>query len=153
MAKVTAEVNVSARNRLGQFIRECEMAGELTVKDMIDMGAEESRRQAPVGVKHDRRSIPLQQSIVTQMFNRTNGRWVALARHALFVEKGTRPHQIISSKFKFFWENAGRMWIPGLFQDPDVINHPGTEPQPFLEPAFNKVMLRWREVAKRRYPG
>lgn len=149
----TAEAHVKARNHLGQFIRECEMGGRFTVSDMIEMGAAESRRQAPVGLKHDRRSIPLKDSIVTEMTGRTSGRWVALARHALYVEKGTRPHEIISSKFHFFWENAGRMWIPGLFSDPDVINHPGTEAQPYMEPAFRKVMLRWREIAKRRYPS
>lgn len=151
--KHKAEVNVSARNHLGQFIRECEMAGNQTVKDMIEMGAEEARRQAPVGHRHDRRTVPLRDSIFTFMFNRTNGMFGSSARHALPQETGARPHVIISDKFSFYWENAGRMWIPGLFQDPDIINHPGNPPQPFLRPALNKVLAQWRGVAKRNYPN
>ena len=153
MAAVKAEVHVAARNGLGQFIKECEVAGGLTVQDMVDMGAAESRRQAPVGHKHDRRSIPLRESIHSEMTGRTSGRWVATARHAMFVEKGTGPHEIVSSHFSFFWENAGRMWIPGLFQTPDIINHPGTPAEPYLEPAYHKVMARWRALARRHYPG
>lgn len=149
-----AEINVHARNTLGQFIREVEAAGTMTVKELIEIGAEESRRQAPVGVKHDLRTIPLKDSIMTMMTGRSRGKWFSVARHALYVEKGTKPHEIPGNPFlRFFWENEGRMWIPGLFGTPDVVHHPGAKAQPFLEPALKKVMHVWREVAKRRYPG
>jgi hypothetical protein len=148
-----AQVNVSARNSLGQFTKLVEEAGHKTVEEMVEIGANESRRQAPVGGKHDRRTVPIKQSIFTQMFNRSSGMWGSSARHALYQEKGTRPHEIVSSKFNFFWQNEGRMWIPGLFRDPDIINHPGHDAQPFLEPAFNMVMTRWRQIARKHYPS
>jgi hypothetical protein len=151
--KHSAHVNVSARNSVGEFIKVIENAGHETIQELVEMGANESRRQAPVGDKHDRRTIPIKQSIFTQMTSRAQGMWGSSARHALYQEKGTRPHEIVSSKFKFFWQNEGRMWIPGLFQDPDIINHPGHDAQPFLEPAFNMVMTRWRQIARKHYPS
>lgn len=152
MATYKAEVNVSARNSLGQFIRQIEDAGHDTVEDLIEMGAAEARRQAPRGTRHDRRTIPLADSIFTRMFSKNDGMFGSSARHALPQETGAKPHIIVSDKFNFFWENAGRMWIPGLFRNPDIINHPGNPPQPFLRPAFNLVMSRWREIARRHYP-
>lgn len=144
---------MAARNNLGQFIREVEMAGSLTVQDMVEEGAKLSRHLAPVGPKHDLRSIPLRESIFHHMFNRTQGMWGASARHALYVEKGTRAHTMTGSPFfRFFWENAGRMWVPGLMGTPDIINHPGTEAQPYLEPALHIILSKWREIARRRYP-
>ena len=151
---VTVKAHVAARNNLGQFISDIERAGEATVRQMVEEGAKLSRAQAPVGVKHDRRTVPLKDSIFTQMHGRTNGSWFSVARHALAIEKGARAHLIVGDPFmKFFWEAAGRMWIPGLYGEPDIINHPGNEAQPFMEPALVQVMSRWRSIAGRFYPG
>lgn len=155
MSQVKAEIHVASRNRLGQFIREVETAGALTAADMIDEGAKLSRALAPVGTKTDLRTIPLKESIYTQMRSRTSGFWGSSARHALPIEKGARPHFITGNPVfaRFFWEEMGRFWIPGLFGEPDIVSHPGNEAQPFLKPALDIVMSKWRQIARRRYPN
>jgi hypothetical protein len=151
--RAKAEVNVLARNNLGRFIDQIEMAGTQTVKDMVDEGAKQSKRLAPVGHRSDHRSIPIRESIFSAMRGPTQGSWGASARHAMFVEKGTRPHPIVGSPFLFFWwEAARRWWVPGLFGEIDIVNHPGAEAQPFLEPALAMVMARWRRIAAKHYP-
>lgn len=152
MATHTARVHVSSRNNLGQWAKQLEHAGSDTVQDMVDEGAKLSRAMAPTGEKFDRRTLTLKDSIRTQMHGRTNGSWYSVARHALPVEKGARAHLIVGDPFvKFFWERMGRMWIPGLFGEPDVIHHPGNQAQPFLQPALSIVMSKWRSIANRHY--
>lgn len=152
--KVKAEVNVAARDNFGHFIRAVEIAGENTVRDLVEDGAKDSRRRAPVGHKHDRRSIPLKESIYSIMHGRTRGSWGASARHAMFVEEDTRPHLIPGNPhLGFYWESEHRDWVPGLYGEVDYVNHPGTQAQPFLKPALEAVMRKWRRVAKRHYPG
>jgi hypothetical protein len=152
VAQYEARAHVASRNNIGQFTRHVKRAGEGTVEEMVEEGARLSRAFAPTGVKHDRRTLPLKQSIITKMHGRTNGSWGSVARHALPIELGARPHLIIGDPFvKFFWEAAGRMWVPGLFGEPDIINHPGNDAQPFLRPALANVMKRWRTIAARYY--
>jgi HK97 gp10 family phage protein len=152
--KAKAEVNVAARNNLGRFIKECELAGQQTVEELVSDAAKTAKRNAPVGSRHDRRSIPIRESIYHFMRGRTQGSFGASARHAIFQEKGARPHPIPGNPtFKFFWENAGRWWIPGLYGEVDYIDHPGNPAQPFLEPALRSVMARWKRTAKKHYPN
>jgi hypothetical protein len=154
MGFVEAKVHVAARNELGQFIRECEVAATGTVHEMVTDGEKISRRLAPRGSKQDSRTIPIRESMFSEMFGRTNGRWGARARHALFQEKGTSAHTMIGNPFfSFFWENAGRMWVPGLMGEIDIINHPGHGPQPYLEPALAIVAAKFPQIARRYYPG
>lgn len=154
MGNVAVSNRVIARNSLGEFIRDCEQAGEATTKKLVEEGAKLSRRLAPSGTKHDYRSIPIKDSIFPRMVSRTAGVWEALARHAMFQEEGTRPHWMIGNPyFHFYWEEQGRMWIPGLFGEPDIIGHPGNKPQPFLRPAYEAIMAKAMEVARQQYPG
>lgn len=152
--EVTASNRVIARNGLGRFIQDCEQAATETVKELVEEGAKLSRKLAPEGSDHDPRSIPLKQSIWPRMISATSGVWESFSRHAMFVEEDTAPHTIMGSPFfQFYWDNAGRMWIPGLFGEPDVVNHPGTTAQPFLRPAYESIMARAMSVAKSKYPG
>jgi hypothetical protein len=147
-----AEVNVAARDNFGHFIKEIELAGRSTVEDLVKEGARISTRLAPVGHRHDLRSIPLKQSIFHYMRGRTQGAWGSSARHAMFVEKDTRAHPIPGNPYlRFFWVRENRFWEPGLFGEMDVVNHPGTEAQPFLEPALHEVMRKWRRIAAKNY--
>lgn len=149
---------VIARNNLGRFIAECEIAGHRTIERAIDEGAQMSRREAPRGSKHDPRTVPLKDSIVG-VAHGTSGYWYSFARHALPQELGATPHPITGSpELSFFWEEEGRNWIPAsiYYKQPglvDVINHPGNAPQPFLRPAYEYVMLNVVRWAKRYYPG
>jgi hypothetical protein len=145
---------VVLRNDFGRFIAECEAAGSRTVDDILDEGVELSRNMAPVGAKHDPRTVPLREGFFTQRLGRTSGVWGNFARHALAIEKGARPHEIVGQPFmRFYWESARRMWIPGLMGEPDIINHPGNDAQPYLRPAYTIVMRRAMDIARRHYPG
>jgi hypothetical protein len=145
---------VVSRNRIGRFISDCEQAAEATARQLVEDGADLSRKMAPVGSRPDSRTIPLAQSIETKMLSRTSGVWRATARHALAQELGAGPHLILGSPYlHFFWESAGRWWVPGLMGEPDIINHPGNAPQPYLRPAYEIIMRRAMAVARQKYPG
>lgn len=146
MARVPLTMTVNHRNRWGQFAAHYEHSGEQTVKDAIEEGARLSRTLAPVGTKHDPRTTPLRQSIETEMTSRTRGGWLSRARHARPIEYGAAPHPITAA-VRFWWENAGRMWVPG----DGWINHPGNRPQPFMRPAYEMVKRRMTDIARRNY--
>jgi hypothetical protein len=157
VATYNAKVHVKSQNNLGQFTRDIKRAGQGTVEEMVKEGANLSRALAPEGHKHDRRTLPLKQSIIWKMHGRTNGSWGSVARHALAQELGNRGgYPIVGDLFlQFFWENAGRNWVPGLYGEPDIVIHPGHGKQPFLEPALTILMTRWQQIARRHYsrPG
>ena len=146
--------HVIARDRFGRFIRNVEQASGETVKELIEEGMNISRAMAPVGTKHDRRTVPLKDSLYMVMQSRTKGYWGSNARHALAIEHGARPHVIPGNPdLAFFWEAAGRNWIPasiyyGVPGMQDFVNHPGNDAQPFLAPAYD--IIRDRVQAKLR---
>lgn len=146
MARMPVHMTVNARNDYGRFVAHYEHAAEQTVRDAIEEGARLSRTLAPRGSKPDPRTIPLANSIETEMTSKTRGRWVARARHAAAVEFGGRPH-LITAAVSFFWENAGRWWHPGE----GFINHPGNRPQPYMRPAYDVVRRRMSELARKNY--
>lgn len=150
---------VTARNDIGRFIKECEMAAKRTIERAVEEGAQMSRDFAPVGHKVDERTVPLAQSIKSRMLSRTSGEWYATARHALPIEFGAAPHEIYGSPgLKFYWESAGRMFVPAeiYYNQPGlvtVVNHPGNAPQPYLRPAYKAIMDRIMAIARAEYPG
>lgn len=148
MSGIAVSNRVVARNSIGQFIRDCDQAAEATAKELVDRGAELSRKMAPSGHKRDSRTGKLKNSIHTRMLSRTSGEWYAEARHALAIERGAAPHEI-SGQVTFFWDNQGRWWNPGS----NTINHPGNAPQPYLLPAYQIVAREAMQVAKKHYPG
>lgn len=159
MAGLVAKSTVVARNDLGQFIRECELAARNTVEDAIEDGANLSRAMAPEGSKPDPRTVPLKASIKTRMFGRTKGEWGSSARHALAIEHGARPHPI-PANVRFYWDKAGRMWMPPELYErvtgypgADPIEHPGNAAQPYLRPAYVQVMASMPARMRRYYPG
>jgi hypothetical protein len=157
--ELAVSTRVYARNSLGQFIADCKGAGSATVESLVSDGADLSRDLAPVGGKPDPRTIPLKDSIGWVMLSATSGAWFATARHALPTEFGGAPHIIEGNPgLRFYWEEAGRMWIPAsdFYGQPglvDVINHPGNPAQPYLRPAYRAMMAKAIEVADRFYPG
>ena len=145
---------VYARNEIGRFISECEAAATRTVKDMLDAGADVARKEAPVGPKPDRRTVPLRDSIETHMTSRTSGYFSSNARHAGPIEFGAVPHVIPGNPYlHFFWESEGRWWVPGLLADQDLVNHPGNAAQPFMGPGFRAIVHSYGSIAARHYPG
>jgi hypothetical protein len=145
---------VVVRNNIGRFISECEAAGTRTVDQILDEGVQISRDLAPVGSKPDPRTVPLKDGFFVQKLTPTSGVWGNFARHALPIELGARPHTFTGNPFfYFYWEEARRMWVPGLYGDVDIVNHPGNDAQPYLRPAYRTVMGRAMDIARRFYPG
>ena len=65
----------------------------------------------------------------------------ALAPNAVYVEKGTRPHEIrpVNASFLAF-EVSGRMVFTPL------VRHPGTKPNPFMQRAAEDARSKVGEV-------
>lgn len=149
---------VIARNSIGRFEAACRRAGEDTVKELIDEGMKVSRSMAPVGHKHDPRTTPLRDSFFVQKLGRTSGVWGNFARHALPIEKGSKPHLIFGNPaLGFYWEAMRRRWIPAsiYYHMPglsDVVHHPGNDAQPFLRPAYEIISARAMQIARKHYP-
>lgn len=154
MARIVTTSQVHARNGIGQFIRECEQAATATVSELIHEGESMSKGMAPVGHKPDPRGTPIIASFFSHMLSRTSGVWGNFSPWALHQEFGTSAHAIIGNPYlSFFWDNAGRMWVPGLYGTPDVVMHPGHGAQPFLRPAYKAISARAMSVARSKYPG
>lgn len=159
MAGFAVSNRVIARNRIGEFIRDCEGAATKTVTKAARKGARLSRDFAPVGHKHDPRTIPLKDSIDWRLISRTAAEWYADARHALAQELSASPHVIAGNPdLAFYWEEAGRMFVPAshYYGQPDlvtIVNHPGNPAQPYLRPAYEIVMGQIMAIAAAEYPG
>jgi hypothetical protein len=146
VGSVAVSNRVIARDTFGRFIAQCELAGEEMMHDMAEDGAALSRTLAPKGTKKDPRTPHLRDSI-TASSSGTSAHWEANARHALAQEKGGAPHPQ-TGWASFFWEKEGRDWEPG----PNTISHPGNPAHPYLRPAYEIIMGRWMEYARRYYP-
>lgn len=138
---------VIARNGFGRFMARTDAAVTRSIEEAIEEGADLSRGFAPTGSKHDPRTVPLRDSISTEMLSSTAGRWRSDARHALAQERGARPHGI-PGNVSFWWEAEGRWWVPGE----NIINHPGHGPQPFLRPAYEIIKRRLISILRRNMP-
>jgi hypothetical protein len=145
---------VVVRNNFGRFIADIEGAATATVKEAAEKGESIAQGLAPVGGKVDPRTAPIHASFFTQVISRTSAIWGNTARHALHQEFGTGPHTITGSPYlHFFWQEAGRWWVPGLFGPQDVVNHPGHGEQPYLRPSYRAVSKMLLDIAKKHYPG
>jgi HK97 gp10 family phage protein len=100
----------------------------------------EARRRAPVDTGR------LRSSIVHRVEER-GARFYDVSvgtnvNYAEDVEKGTRPHRIYPRKKKaLYW--------PGAMHPVAYVDHPGTRPQPFLEPAIAMADAWLREELAR----
>jgi hypothetical protein len=88
--------------------------------------------------------VPLAQSIRTRKtINGSQGYWYSVAPHAGFVEEGTRPHQI-EGKMYFYWKGGWFYWNNPEYSNWDEngawVMHPGTDAQPFLRPAYERLV-------------
>lgn len=146
MGTIATSNRVIARDQMGLFVSLCDQAGANMMRDMANDGAELSRAMAPKGAKADPRTPHLADSI-TSRSSGNSAHWQADARHALAVEFGAAPHPI-TGYVSFFWQREGRYWKPGR----NMISHPGNRSQPYLRPAYEVIMGRWMEYARKYYP-
>lgn len=174
MATITARATtVWKRDNFGRFAAECEKAATRTVQQTIKRGERTSRAMAPAGKARWRYAgrpgyIPLKRSIGSRMLTATSGEWYSTAPHALHVEFGTgartQPAKAVFTWHNgwFYWNNPAfgpkgsgkpyENWTPGAGA---WIKHPGINAQPFLEPAYRRVVLggEMMRIAKKEFPG
>lgn len=74
----------------------------------------------------------LRQSIRPSLLSKLRGAVIAGAKYSIFVHEGTRPHQI-RAKNKGGLANKRTGQFFGK-----VVNHPGTQANPFMERAYEK---------------
>lgn len=137
---------VIARDSFGRFVSAIKAGGAEMMADMARDGADLSRAYAPKGGKPDARTPRIVDSIFEQHTS-TTAQWGSTARHALPQETGGVPH-LQRGDVSFFWEREGRRWRPGQ----NMINHPGNPAQPYLRPAYENIMARWMDYARRHFP-
>lgn len=150
----TVSTRVIVRNDMGRFIADIEGAATKTVEQALEVGVQASRDAAPVGHKHDLRSTPITSSFYKTLESRTRGFYGNFSKHAIFQDQGTGPHTMIGKPtFRFYWENEGRMWIPGLMGDVDIINHPGNPAVHFMDTGYRAIRRQISAIMQRCYPG
>jgi hypothetical protein len=122
------------------------------VDEALDLGVRHAKAAAPVGSRPDLRSTPIRDSFYKQRTGVTSGYFGNFARHAGYQDRGTGPHIMIGNPtFQFFWENEGRMWIPGLFGEPDVIHHPGNPATHFMDAGNDAIRRNLVRIARKHY--
>lgn len=162
---------VAERDNFGRFKEACRDAAHDTVKRTVELGAKTSRSMAPAGKARFRYAnrpgyIPLKRSIKTSVSGNT-GYWYSIAPHAMFVEFGTGAHTIMG-RLRFTWSGGTFFWANPKFGPVGSglpyenwtegqgawVRHPGTQAQPFLRPAYERVVKRqMMDIARSEFPG
>lgn len=144
---------VVVRNKMGQFIRECEDAAQRTVVEAINEGADLSAALAP------KRTGALAASIVPLVLSRTSGVWGSSLKYAMPQEEGSVRHAL-PADVSFWWEREARMWMPPDvylrvtgYPGNDPIDHPGNPATHYLRDAYRVISRRLVKIAAKHYPG
>lgn len=147
--EVTSNV-VIARNAFGRFLSECDAAATATVQDLIEDGAKMSAAFAPKGKKPNRYGVRLADSIYPAMLSDREGVWGSDLPYALVQETGGSGWPI-TGPLNFWWDNMGRRFTTprGMISK---VSHPGMAGHHYLRKAYEVVMARWSEYARRHYP-
>lgn len=121
---------------LSQLIKDAERVGgelpEMMRREMVQattMIQNNARRIGPD--RFQNRTGNLRRSITKEVTNASRGRVYVQAEYGLPVETGTRPHVILPKKRKML-----AFKINGKMVFARKVNHPGSRPYPYMEPAF-----------------
>lgn len=96
-------------------------------KEAMQHAVEEAERHAKTTALFQDRTGVLRSQIVSWHTD-TTGEVAANASYARWVESGTQPHLIVGNPFlRFEWRGE---WVS--FR---AVNHPGTQPRPFMQRA------------------
>jgi len=125
------EVDVSTRGL--EFDEVAEILGKDLKRKLVERLAEFAYSEAFYGAPW--RTGKLARSIVSEVDEYGEARIIALASHAIFVIRGTAPHEIrpVNASCLAFKAAGGDMVFTKL------VRHPGTKPNPFLERAVEKA--------------
>lgn len=157
MGQIAMSNHIVVRDNFGRFYRDIKNAGERSIDRALALGEQVAIDMAPEGHKVDRRPghTPIKSSMYTEKTSRTQGYVANFSLHAMPQEHGAGAHFIIAhgEELNFFWERAGRWWIPGLRGTPDWVFHPGNASQPFLRPAYKAMTKALPGIMQAEYPG
>lgn len=134
---MSVELNLRDRGSMGAARRRISLMSTIfrgAPREVVQASARvykrELKRHAPRSDKSSTRQGTLQRSIIYRTFpigESWGARFYAIA-YAVFVITGTRPH-VIQARIKkaLYWEGAPHPFVR--------VNHPGTRPNDFREPA------------------
>ena len=100
----------------------------------VSKAAEQGAAQARVSPLYKFRTGKLRSSIHTKSVSPTHSQAIAGAKHASWVENGTKPHFIRPRRKKWL-----RFEQNGAIRFAKEVRHPGTAPRPFMQRARDKV--------------
>lgn len=137
---------------LDELIRDSKRAGgqlpgllQQAMVKATSMIQQEARRVAPDRFKN--RTGNLRRSIQSRVYGPQKGKVFVGADYGYFVEAGTRPHTILPVNKKMLAFKVG-----GKLVFARKINHPGSRPYPFMEPAFKentpKIVQEYARIAE-----
>lgn len=118
----------SVKSALDQFLVDVQHAQNDAI--VVALNAAEAAGQVAVRAQTKRRTGALADGFQKQQTNNFSGRLINKAKHAGFINDGTVPHEIRPKRKRFLAFSVGGA---KLFRR--VVNHPGTEPRPFVPQA------------------
>jgi len=132
------EVDVSTRGL--EFDEVAEILGKDLKRKMVERLAEVAYYEAFYGAPW--KTGKLARSIVKEIDEDGEASIKALAPHAVYVIKGTAPHEIrpVNASCLAFKAAGGDMVFT------KVVRHPGTKPNPFLQRAVDKARENVEEI-------
>jgi len=98
-------------------------------------------KEAPVNKGHGGGN--LRQNIKVQSVTKTKAVIRSGAKYSLFVEEGTKPHQIRPRVKRALADTRNKLFFGKL------VNHPGTKANPYMQRALKKSMLKVNEFFKK----
>jgi len=115
-------------------------------RDAARNAAQEGAQEARTVGRFKNQTGRLRAGIVAEFVrsSENSARWdiISKARYSKFVEQGTRPHVIVPVRAV-----ALRFVINGRVIFASKVNHPGTQPMPFMGPAYLKAeAVMYREI-------
>lgn len=125
--------------KIESLAREANDAVNAEVRDAGKVGLEQAKIRARLDHTHVNRTFELDGSIDAYVTSESDdgveGVLEATANHASFIEEGTEAHRIEAG------EGGVLHWIDraGESRFARSVNHPGTPPMPFLQPAADSA--------------
>ncbi len=123
---------------------------ERVASDAVKTGAQvaEIKALAVIRSTTTRRTGQLENLTINYQVSSREARFQSAAKHAQFIDRGTRPHIIAAKNAKFL-----RFWQRGVLRFARTVHHPGTKPRPFVAQAMVAGDVAMTFVAERGVAG
>lgn len=141
MPELALRIGIAGRapEKLAAIVRRLRPALSGAFRELLNEIQSRATKLAPIRTGHLRRTIGPPR--ITELPLGIMGTLTATASYAAAVEFGTRPHAIRPRRAKAlrFLGRGGQVVFARSVQ------HPGTRPKPYLQPAFDQVKSHARE--------